>query len=201
MMLQIADNIRALVLTVVVVTLLWVLFFAPDRMMVGHLEHLTRSDCLLNRPWLVFTYALADGMTWVAYWSIPFTFLRLAYAPSARWHADYSITTWVLSWLAAFVFLCGLNHLFDLLLLRYSLYEEFAYVKVALALVSVYTALYVVRQVQGVVMVPRNLLRQKAEELRVLLNQPARSMQEYRNILQQGLRILDSVSEVAQGEK
>ena len=189
------DSVRLAALGLIAAAMLYALTLAPDLVHIGHVESLTRSDCLLHRPWLILTYALADGVVWLSYWSIPITFLQLAYSKSAHWNVPHSIARWVFSWLAAFIFLCGLNHLFDLLLLRWNLYEAFGYLKVVLAVVSAYTALYVVRQVQSVAMVPRDLLQRKVSEMRDLVNSPAASMQEYREILSRGMAILDSISE------
>lgn len=193
------ESLRLFVLVAVAMVLLFGLFFAPD-VIVDPLHSLTRSDCLLHRPWLVLIFAVADGVIWLAYWSMPVTFLRLAFSKAAQRDPHYSITTWVFSWMAAFIFLCGLNHLFDLLVLRYSFYEEFAYIKVALALVSVYTALYVVRQIQRVTIVPRGLLQHAVQELHEIMNQPANSIQEYRRLLQKSMHILDSIAETREGK-
>lgn len=173
-----SNTARGIILFVVVFLLLFGLFFAPDLVLVAHLERLTRADCLLHRPWLIVTYALADGVTFLSYMGISGLFAVVAYRSCRRPEHQQSITSWVLGWVSAFVFLCGVNHLFDTLTIQFSLYEEFAYVKALMAGVSVYTALFVVRHIEDVVILPRWLVRQRAEEMMKLLQQPAGTVQE-----------------------
>jgi signal transduction histidine kinase/CheY-like chemotaxis protein len=90
--------------------------------------------CLLWRPWLISTYALADAGIGIAYFSIP-----VALAVIARRRSDLVFRP--LLWLfAAFIMLCGTTHWIDVLTLWEPVYGLGAVVKAATALVSLFTA-------------------------------------------------------------
>ena len=185
-----SDTTRTALLTVLTIVLLFGLFFAPDVEMANHLVHLTRSACLLYRPWLIAVYAAADGATFLAYVSISLTLFVLARGRRAQKGVHFNIARWVLTWMALFVFFCAINHLFDLLLLRYPIYEEFAFVKAALAAVSAYTALFVIREIETVIVLPKGVARRSAEELFALVNTPTTSTQDQIAILRRAIAVL-----------
>lgn len=191
--------LRVSVLVLIAGVLLFALFFAPD-LATGRMHVLTRSDCLLHRPWLILTFAVSDGVIWLCFWYTPLTFIRLMFDKIAQ--VKHNIAASISFWLALFIALCGLNHLFDLLSLKYPIYGVFAYIKVSLALVSAYIALFVLRKIESMIVMPRGLLEQASTDLHALINQPARSVQEYRALLRRSTEIIDSIVEPgSQGEK
>jgi PAS domain S-box-containing protein len=90
--------------------------------------------CLLWKPGLIWTYALADCGIGLAYFSIP-----VALAMFARRRQDLALRPLV--WLfALFILLCGSTHWLDILTLWQPAYGIEAVVKAATALVSLFTA-------------------------------------------------------------
>jgi signal transduction histidine kinase/CheY-like chemotaxis protein len=91
--------------------------------------------CLLWQPGLIWTYALSDALIALSYFSIP-----LALAVIARKRQDLVFRP--LLWLfAAFILLCGTTHWLDIITLWLPAYGLEAVVKVATAVVSVFTAI------------------------------------------------------------
>jgi PAS domain S-box-containing protein len=90
--------------------------------------------CLLWKPALIWTYALADAGIGIAYFSIP-----VALAVFARRRKDLALRP--LLWLfAVFILLCGSTHWMDVVTLWRPAYGIEAVVKMATALVSLFTA-------------------------------------------------------------
>jgi len=90
--------------------------------------------CLLWEPWLIWTYAVADCLIGVAYFTIP-----LALAVIAHKRRDLILRP--LLWLfAAFILLCGTTHWLDVLTLWVPAYNLEALVKAATAVISIFTA-------------------------------------------------------------
>ena len=186
------DGSRYLVFNLTLVVLAYALLFAPDRA-IDHLPEITRSDCLRHRPWLVWTYALSDLAVGLALLGVTVTYVRVAYSRAAVMQVPKSITRWVLSWQATFAALLALHHFVDTAIIWVPLYELLGYVKVALAAVSMYSALWVVRRVKAVVMIPRGLLADALQEMQTIINKPATSAEEYRQVLKRAMGVLDSV--------
>ena len=89
--------------------------------------------CLLWDPGLIWTYAVSDIGIGIAYFTIP-----LALAILARRRGDLVFRP--IFWLfAAFILLCGTTHFLDVATLWQPLYGVEAVVKVATAIVSIFT--------------------------------------------------------------
>jgi signal transduction histidine kinase/CheY-like chemotaxis protein len=90
--------------------------------------------CLLWEPGLIWTYAISDSVTALAYFSIPATLLVVA-----RERRDLVFRP--LLWLfAAFILLCGATHWLDVVTLWAPVYGLEAFVKALTATVSLVTA-------------------------------------------------------------
>jgi signal transduction histidine kinase/CheY-like chemotaxis protein len=90
--------------------------------------------CLLWEPGLIWTYAISDTVTGLAYFSIPATLLVVA-----RQRRDLVFRP--LLWLfAAFIVLCGTTHWLDLLTLWVPVYGLQGLIKALTAVVSIFTA-------------------------------------------------------------
>ncbi len=90
--------------------------------------------CLLWQPGLIWTYALSDAGIGLAYFSIP-----VALGAIARRRRDLVFRP-LLFLFATFILLCGATHWIDVLTLWVPVYGLGAVVKVATALVSLFTA-------------------------------------------------------------
>ena len=91
--------------------------------------------CLLWQPGLIWTYALSDAGIALAYFSIP-----VALGAIARRRRDLVFRP-LLFLFAAFILLCGATHWIDVVTLWVPVYGLEAVVKVATALVSLFTAI------------------------------------------------------------
>ena len=195
-----SDTVRVAILTVLAFILFFGLFFAPDLDMAGHLHYMTRSACLLYRPWMIAVYGVSDLSTFLSYLFISFTLFALAFGPRARQDFRYNIARKVLTWMGLFMAICAINHLCEVVLLWYPIYDGFAFVKVGLALVSAYTALFVIREVEGIVVMPKGLASRAAEELRELLDTPSTNTQANIALLQRVIAILNPAGGQARQE-
>lgn len=90
--------------------------------------------CLLWEPGLIWLYAVSDGATALAYFSIP---LALIIVGRRRGDLVYRPMLWLF---AAFILLCGTTHWMDLLTLWEPLYGLQGAVKAATAIASVLTS-------------------------------------------------------------
>src|SRR5271165_1807081 len=117
--------------------------------------------CLLWRPGLIWTYALADAGIGLAYFSIP-----LALATIARRRKDLVFRP-VLWLFAAFILLCGTTHWLDVLTLWAPAYGLQAVVLAATAIVSIVTAIMLWRLIPDILALPsHSQLRQANAALR-----------------------------------
>ncbi|PPQ27977.1 PAS domain S-box protein [Rhodopila globiformis] len=90
--------------------------------------------CLLWEPGLIWAYAFSDGVTALAYFTIP---VALGIFAHRRRDLVFRPVFWLF---ATFILLCGTTHLFDVLTLWIPAYGVQAVVKAATALVSIVTA-------------------------------------------------------------
>jgi len=91
--------------------------------------------CLLWEPWLIWSFALGDTATGLAYFAIP-----VALARFVRRRSDLAFKP--VFWLfAAFILLCGATHWLDLLTIWVPAYRLEAVLKIATAAISVATAI------------------------------------------------------------
>ena len=185
------DGLRRLIFGVVAMLLVWALVSGPD----SHLHHslpiLTRSDCLMHRPWLILVFLLSDLATAMAYFVIPVVLLYYGYVRrhSVVWRR--TISRRVLFWFAAFILLCGVNHVMDATVLRFAWYEVFAVVKAAMALVSLHVALWEVWRISEVMVLPRGALDETKEMIHEELRRPMYDIYETRRVLRRVLAQLD----------
>ena len=104
--------------------------------------------CLLWEPGLLWTYAISDTITALAYFSIPATLLVVA-----RRRRDLVFRP--LLWLfAAFILLCGTTHWLDLLTLWVPVYGLEGLVKAVTASVSLVTAFALWRLLPNILALP-----------------------------------------------
>ena len=104
--------------------------------------------CLLWEPGLIWTYALSDAGIALAYFSIP-----VALGVIARRRRDLVFRP-LLFLFAAFILLCGATHWIDVLTLWVPVYGLAAVVKVATALVSLFTAIVLWRFIPAALALP-----------------------------------------------
>jgi signal transduction histidine kinase/ActR/RegA family two-component response regulator len=90
--------------------------------------------CLLWEPGLIWLYAVSDATIALAYFSIPLT---LVIVGKRRSDLIFRPLLWLF---AAFILLCGMTHLFDLMTLWAPLYGLQGLVKAATAIASIATA-------------------------------------------------------------
>jgi|GEM_PF-2731855 len=104
--------------------------------------------CLLWRPDLIWTHAIADSLTAAAYLSIPFLLVQLVHM---RRDMPFS-GTFVLFGL--FIFFCGMTHVLGVVTFWQPVYGLQAAVKVATAFASISTALVLWRNFPTVLALP-----------------------------------------------
>jgi signal transduction histidine kinase/ActR/RegA family two-component response regulator len=104
--------------------------------------------CLLWEPGLIWTYALSDAGIGLAYFSIP-----VALGAIARRRRDLVFRP-LLFLFATFILLCGTTHWIDVLTLWVPVYGLGAAVKVATALVSLFTAVVLWRFIPTALTLP-----------------------------------------------
>lgn len=105
-----------------------------------HLQHaidaasyMPHGYCLLWKPWLVAIHAASDALIFVAYTLIPLAILLFI----RRREIEFSGLAWLF---IAFIFLCGVTHLVNLVTLWFGIYETQGWIKLLTALVSIATA-------------------------------------------------------------
>jgi signal transduction histidine kinase/FixJ family two-component response regulator len=106
------------------------------------------GHCYLWQPELVGLHIIADALTAIAYYSIPFT---LTYIVEKRRDIPYN---WIFLLFGAFIVLCGTTHIFEIWTLWHPNYWLSGYTKAITALVSIYTAVVLVKLVPQVLAIP-----------------------------------------------
>lgn len=102
-----------------------------------HEEFMPHGVCLLWRPGLLWSSAAADIAIALSYFSIP-----LALVWFVRKRTDFGYR-WILALFAAFIVLCGTTHLLGAIIIWKPLYYLDVAVKIATAIVSVFTAVVI----------------------------------------------------------
>lgn len=92
------------------------------------------GHCYLWNPGLVWLHVLSDGLTAIAYYSIP---LMLLYFASKRKELPFSSVFWLFG---AFIAFCGTTHLMEIWTLWHPVYWLSGTLKAVTALFSLYTA-------------------------------------------------------------
>jgi hypothetical protein len=99
-------------------------------------QFIPHGFCFMWRPELVWMHVLSDLTIAIAYFSIPITIVILmAKRKKVLPHI------WVFRLFAAFIFLCGLTHLVEIVGIWYPLYYLEGIIKVFTAAVSLATAI------------------------------------------------------------
>ncbi|GAA6616733.1 response regulator [Scytonema sp. NUACC26] len=106
------------------------------------------GHCYLWQPELVGLHIISDALTAIAYYSIPFT---LTYIVEKRRDIPYN---WIFLLFGAFIVLCGTTHIFEIWTLWYPNYWLSGFTKAITALVSLYTAVVLVKLVPQVLVIP-----------------------------------------------
>ncbi|NEZ55742.1 response regulator [Adonisia turfae] len=105
--------------------------------MVYSSHYIPHGHCYLWQPSLVGLHVVSNGIIALAYASIPLTLFCFAY--KHRWENIYP-SNQVFLLFSAFISLCGMGHLLDIVTLWYPIYWVTGFVRACTALVSVYTA-------------------------------------------------------------
>lgn len=92
--------------------------------------------CFLWRPELVWIHALADLTIAIAYISIPLIIFFILY--KRKKSIPFS---WILVMFAAFIFLCGITHIIELIGIWHAYYYLEGIIKIITAAVSIATAI------------------------------------------------------------
>jgi PAS domain S-box-containing protein len=116
--------------------------------MIEHASYMAHGYCLLWKPWLVVLHAGSDFLIFVAYFAIP-----VAIWIFLRRRPDLELKPLAVLF-AAFIFLCGLTHLIQMITLWWPIYETQAFVKVATAIVSLTTAVMIFPLISAAVALP-----------------------------------------------
>ncbi len=116
--------------------------------MIDHASYMAHGYCLLWKPWLVVLHAGSDLLIFAAYFAIPaaiWLFLRQ--------RPDLELRPLAILF-AAFIFLCGLTHLIQMVTLWWPIYETQGFLKALTAIVSVVTAIMIFPLIPKAVALP-----------------------------------------------
>jgi PAS domain S-box-containing protein len=116
--------------------------------MIDHASYMAHGYCLLWKPWLVVLHAGSDLLIFAAYFAIPaaiWLFLRQ--------RPDLELRPLAILF-AAFIFLCGLTHLIQMVTLWWPIYETQGILKALTAIVSVVTAIMIFPLIPKAVALP-----------------------------------------------
>lgn len=145
------------------------------------------GHCYLWQPALLWSHVSSDAIIALAYFSIPITIL---YFVSRRKGLSFG---WVGYLFAAFIVLCGITHVIGIVTVWKPIYPLEAMIKVATAVVSIFTAAAIIPTV------PRLLSLRTPEELEAI-NQRLQSEIENRRKVEEQLRDTIRKLEEANGE-
>ena len=126
--------------------------------LIDHASYMAHGYCLLWKPWLVALHAGSDILIFLAYFAIP-----VAIWIFLRRRQDLELKQLAVLF-AAFIFLCGLTHIIQMLTLWWPIYETQGFVKAATAIVSVLTAILVFPLIPKALAIPSPRALQTANE-------------------------------------
>lgn len=129
------------------------LYFAGN----GWMPH---GFCIQWTPSILWLYVISDALIALSYYSIPFA---LAYFVWRRKDLKFR---WIFLMFSAFILACGTTHLFSILLLWQPLYWMDAILKAITAVISVVTAIYLVRIIPQALILPSPAALEKEIERR-----------------------------------
>jgi hypothetical protein len=110
-------------------------------------SYMAHGYCLLWKPWLVGIHAGSDALIFIAYTAIPiaiFLFIR-------KRQIEFSALAWLF---IAFIFLCGVTHIVNLVTLWFPIYETQGWIKLVTAMVSIATAIVIFPLVPKALAIP-----------------------------------------------
>ncbi len=110
-------------------------------------SYMPHGYCLLWKPWLVSIHAGFDLLIFLAYTAIPIAILMFI----RKRQIEFSGLAWLF---VAFIFLCGLTHLVNLVTLWFGIYETQGWIKLITAMVSVATAIVIFPLVPKALAIP-----------------------------------------------
>lgn len=111
-------------------------------------QYMPHGMCLLWEPWLVVLWAGSDALIFLAYMVIPLALLRVVRRRNDLKHRG------LIMLFAGFILLCGLTHLLGVVTLWWPIYPYVGIVKLATGLVSVLTAIVLLRLVPVLIAIP-----------------------------------------------
>ena len=126
--------------------------------MIDHVAYMAHGYCLLWKPWLIVLHAGSDILIFAAYFAIP-----VAIWIFLRQRPDLELRPLAILF-AAFIFLCGLTHLIQMITLWWPIYETQGIVKLLTAIVSVVTAVMIFPLIPKAVAIPSPRALQTANE-------------------------------------
>jgi PAS domain S-box-containing protein len=116
--------------------------------LVDQASYMAHGYCLLWKPWLIVLHAGSDLLIFAAYFAIP-----VAIWIFLRQRPDLELRRLAILF-AAFIFLCGLTHLVQMVTLWWPIYETQGILKAATAIVSVITAVLIFPLIPRAVAIP-----------------------------------------------
>jgi PAS domain S-box-containing protein len=126
--------------------------------LVDQASYMAHGYCLLWKPWLVVLHAGSDFLIFLAYFAIP-----VAIWIFLRNRRDLELKRLAVLF-AAFIFLCGLTHIVQMVTLWWPIYETQGIVKAATAAVSVATAVLIFPLIPKALSIPSPRTLQAANE-------------------------------------
>ena len=99
-------------------------------------SYMPHGYCLLWKPWLVSIHAGSDLLIFLAYTAIPIAILVFI----RKRQIEFSGLAWLF---IAFIFLCGVTHLVNVITLWFGIYETQGWIKLVTAMVSIATAVVI----------------------------------------------------------
>ena len=116
--------------------------------LVDQASYMAHGYCLLWKPWLIVLHAGSDLLIFAAYFAIP-----VAIWIFLRQRQDLELRRLAILF-AAFIFLCGLTHLVQMVTLWWPIYETQGILKAATTIVSVITAVLIFPLIPRAVAIP-----------------------------------------------
>lgn len=148
--------------------------------------------CLLWRPELMSLHIVSDAMTALAYFAIPIGIYRFV-----RSRDDLERRHIALAWLfAAFIALCGLTHVVNIVVLWVPIYIIEGWLKALTAAASIATAFWLLTNIKEVI----KLTSYQAMQAEVVARRESESeLRDTRDDLRQSVALLSRVMEVVPG--
>ena len=131
-------------------------------------SYMPHGYCLLWKPWLVSIHAGSDFLIFLAYTAIPIAILLFI----RKRRIEFSGLAWLF---IAFIFLCGVTHLVNVVTLWFGIYETQGWIKLVTAMVSIATAVVIFP------LIPKALAIPTRAEYEARLSEKLKLSQQLRN--------------------